>query len=119
MKNIMKKVIIVTILAMAVMMMCGFTSKTYREVPVELIEELINVGLTQNEEDPNLWELKETFTGDDFRTVEYDVWFDTSRNLGMETHIHHDDWEGDAIEIWLVVWDVDLNEFVEELYYEN
>lgn len=85
MKNIMKKVVIIAILAMMVMMMCGFTYET-EEVPVSLIDELISEGFTRDEYNTNIWRFEEyDYTCVSGRYGYIFGWFDTDENIGMVT----------------------------------
>lgn len=89
MKNIIGKIIIVAIMATMVMAMCGFTYET-EEVPVSLIDELIDEGFTRDEYDTNIWRYEEnSYDHDDGWTYLF-AWFDTDENIGTATEIEYD-----------------------------
>ena len=114
MKNVFKKVVIVMVLAMSVMMMCGFTYQT-EEAPKALIDELQNEGFTQNETKSNLWSYYEKVDDEiwDEHYVMYG-YYDTDANIG--TVSVYGGFFVDGVEyqnvVVVVQWDSEAEEFV-------
>ena len=120
MKNVMKKVIIVAILAMVVMMMCGFIYET-EEVPEALIEELEFEGFKQDATESNLWLYEEYIDLDEDGEHTYIfAWFDTDENVGIVTAQEYDaDNHVIAICNASVSWNEETGDFDELAYFER
>lgn len=117
MKNIMKVVIMVVILAMA-MMMSGFAYEK-EEASDALIEELISEGFEQSETNSNLWEYTEDMDdGENYATI-YAA-FDTDTNMGI---IHmYGEWAESGTTyhnaVFAARWNCELDDFetLSEIY---
>ena len=118
MKNIIGKIVIIAVLAMMVMMMCGFTYET-EEVPTALIEELEFEGFVQDEDEENIWSYEEYLGEIGDRTYIY-AWFDTDENVGMVTaYKYTEDGHIAAICTGTVSWNTEIDDFDELAYMEK
>ena len=82
MKNIIKKVIIIAILAIMALNLCAFRYET-EEVPNSLIMALLDEGFKPSEDDEDIWEYKEYQYDGDYDIVYIYAYFDTYENVGQ------------------------------------
>lgn len=119
MKNIIKKVVIIAILAVMALNLCAFRYET-EEVPSSLIAELIEDGFKPSDDDPNIWEYRETETDEDGVGYLY-AYYDTENNIGVVSAMRFDA-HGRLIEVFsgTATWDNIEEEFVtiSEMEYE-
>ena len=115
MKNIIKTMVLIAIVAGMIFVLCGFAWNTEEGVDEALIAELEYEGFTRSETDENIWTIMMTadeFDVDDGYATAY-ARFDTEKNIGIVTIVGS--WYEDGVEInyqsYVVQWNPETQDF--------